>query len=62
MRDGNGNGRKKPAPLIVVAGTVDDPLRSIVPPHLARTGWITHESSCAIAVYQDLRKELRALK
>lgn len=62
MRDSNGNGRKKPAPLVVVSGTVDDPVRAIVPPHLARTGWVTHEANCAIAVYQDLRKDLRSLK
>lgn len=63
MRDGNGNGRKKPAPFMLVSGTLDDPdSRALVPPHLARTGWITHEAQCAIAVYQELRKELRALK
>jgi CHAD domain-containing protein len=48
---------------MLVSGTLDDPnSRALVPPHLARTGWITHEAQCAIAVYQELRKELRALK
>jgi CHAD domain-containing protein len=62
MRDSNGSGRKKPAPFILVSGTVDDPMHAVVPPHLSRTGWITHEANCAIAVYQDLRKDIRALK
>jgi len=62
MRDNNGSGRKKPTPLIVVSGTVDDPMHAFVLPHLARTGWITHEANCAIEVFQDLRKDLRALK
>jgi CHAD domain-containing protein len=62
MRDSNGSGRKKPAPFILVSGTADDPMHAIVPPHLSRTGWITHEATCAIAVYEDLRKDVRALK
>lgn len=62
MRDGNGNGRKKPAPFVLVSGTAEDPARSVAPPHLSRTSWITHEANCALAVYQDLRKDLTALK
>jgi CHAD domain-containing protein len=62
MRDNNGSGRKKPTPMVLVSGTADDAMRAVVPPHLARTGWITHEANCAIAVYQDLRKDLRDLK
>lgn len=62
MRDSNGNGTKKPTPFILVSGTADDPMHTVVPPHLARTSWITHEANCAIAVYQDLRRDLRDLK
>jgi CHAD domain-containing protein len=61
MRDSNGNGRKK-APFTLVSGTADDPTRAVAPPHLARTSWITHEANCALAVYQDLRKDLQNLK
>lgn len=62
MRNNGDNGRKKPAPFLLVSGTADDPSRATAPPHLARTNWITHEANCALAVYQDLRKDLRALK
>lgn len=37
-------------------------MRSVAPPHLARTSWITHEANCALSVYQELRKDLRDLK
>jgi CHAD domain-containing protein len=57
MRNGNG----RPNSFVIVTGLGDHPLRSSVPPHLASTRWLKHESRCAKTAFADVTRECERL-
>jgi CHAD domain-containing protein len=57
MRNGNG----RPNSFVVINGWGDQPVRSTVPPHMAKTNWVKHEARSAKSAFKDVKTECRKL-